>query len=87
MFHFWFHTSFVDKSGVLILPKSQIDKAAGDKKWKVYNKDFALELYFDILDKYVISDVNKPELKYTYQETFFLKSLKRMPRLFKQLQI
>jgi phosphatidylinositol-3,4,5-trisphosphate 3-phosphatase and dual-specificity protein phosphatase PTEN len=32
MLHFWFHTSFLDKSGVLVLNKHEIDKADRDKK-------------------------------------------------------
>ena len=44
MFHFWFHTSFIDKTGVLVLPKAEIDKAKKDKKWRVFDKSFTTML-------------------------------------------
>jgi len=87
LFHFWFHTSFIDKSGVLVLPKDQIDKADRDKKCKIFDKNFWLELYFDFVDKYVMSDLNKPEKKYNQQEQFLLKKVKKLPKLFKQLTL
>ena len=31
-FHFWFHTGFIDQSGVLSMDKPMIEKAAKDKK-------------------------------------------------------
>ena len=32
VFHFWFNTSFIDKSGVISMDKPMIEKASKDKK-------------------------------------------------------
>ena len=49
LFHFWFHTWFIDVSssgsGILYLNKNMIDKALGDKKEKVFDKNFAIKLF------------------------------------------
>jgi phosphatidylinositol-3,4,5-trisphosphate 3-phosphatase and dual-specificity protein phosphatase PTEN len=82
MFHFWIHTSFLDKSGMLHLSKDEIDKADRDKKSKVFDKNFGLELHYDIIEKYVISDYNKPEQKYTKEEEFLLKLATKLPRIY-----
>jgi len=82
LFHFWFHTSFLDKSGILVLPKCQIDKADKDKKWKIYEESFGLELYYEIIDRYVISEYNKPEKKYTREEEFLFKLAKKLPNMY-----
>eukprot|EP01119_Soliformovum_irregulare_P019278 TRINITY_DN6064_c0_g1_i6.p1 TRINITY_DN6064_c0_g1~~TRINITY_DN6064_c0_g1_i6.p1 ORF type:complete len:465 (-),score=131.04 TRINITY_DN6064_c0_g1_i6:798-2192(-) len=45
MFHFWMHTSFIQKL-TLILPKRQLDKACKDKRCKKFPADFEVELRF-----------------------------------------
>lgn len=40
LFHFWFHTSFVDSNGQLIINKVMTEGALKDKKDKYYDKNF-----------------------------------------------
>lgn len=50
MFHLWFNTFFI-KNEELILRKEEIDKANKDKKCKIYDKNFTVEVQFARLDE------------------------------------
>jgi hypothetical protein len=54
IFHFLFHTWFIDAtssgSGILYLNKNMIDKAHGDKKEKIFDKNFAIKLFMTRVD-------------------------------------
>jgi len=50
MFHLWFNTFFI-KNEELILRKEEVDKANKDKKCKVYDKNFMVEVQFARLDE------------------------------------
>ncbi|XP_069323063.1 phosphatidylinositol 3,4,5-trisphosphate 3-phosphatase TPTE2 [Eulemur rufifrons] len=45
-FFFWFHTSFIRNSR-LYLPRNELDKLHKPKTWKIYQPDFAVEIYFE----------------------------------------
>jgi hypothetical protein len=45
MFHLWFNTYFV-RNEELILRKEEVDKANKDKKCKVYDRGFTVEVQF-----------------------------------------
>ena len=49
MFHLWFNTYFIKKEE-LILRKEEVDKANKDKKCKIYDKGFVVEVQFARLD-------------------------------------
>ena len=49
MFHFWFNTFFI-KNEELVLRKEEVDKANKDKKCKVYDRGFMVEIQFARLD-------------------------------------
>lgn len=57
IFTFWFNTSFIDNSGLLSMDKPMIDKAAGDKKCKVFDSNFRMEVYMSEIKNYVMEDV------------------------------
>ena len=44
LFHFWFHTSFIDSNGILLINKDMIDDAHKDKKCKKYDKNFQIRV-------------------------------------------
>ncbi|CAK88457.1 unnamed protein product (macronuclear) [Paramecium tetraurelia] len=44
MFQFWFHTSFLDDTGLLIIDKYMLDKAVKDKNHKVFSPNFRVEV-------------------------------------------
>lgn len=44
MLQFWFHTSFLDQSGVLVIDKYMLDYAVKDKKHKMFSPNFRIEL-------------------------------------------
>ena len=54
VFTFWFHTSFIDSSGVLTMDKPMIDKAAGDKNCKIFDSNFRVEVYMSEIKNYVM---------------------------------
>jgi len=45
----WFNTSFLPENGVLIIDKSMVDKACKDRENKKFNKDFKIEIQYEIL--------------------------------------
>nr|XP_012634118.1 phosphatidylinositol 3,4,5-trisphosphate 3-phosphatase TPTE2 isoform X3 [Microcebus murinus] len=45
-FFFWFHTSFI-RNNRLYLPRNELDKLHKPKAWKIYQPDFAVEIYFE----------------------------------------
>ena len=46
MFKFWFNTNFLPSSGLYEIKKEQIDKACKDKKCKVYQANFKIEIEY-----------------------------------------
>lgn len=52
MFHFWFNTSFLDESGLLILDKNMLDKAHQDKNDKKFDKNFRIEVHVEFVTAY-----------------------------------
>jgi len=40
LFHFWFHTSFVDSNGILLINKDMTENAHKDKKCLKYDRNF-----------------------------------------------
>ncbi|XP_007943445.1 phosphatidylinositol 3,4,5-trisphosphate 3-phosphatase TPTE2-like [Orycteropus afer afer] len=45
-FYFWFNTSFIQNQR-LYLPRSELDNPHKSKTWHIYQRDFAVELYFE----------------------------------------
>jgi len=48
---FWFNTSFVPSNGVLVLPKSELDKAHKDHGHKTYRETFRVACHFAAMDE------------------------------------
>ena len=46
MFKFWFNTNFLPSTGLYEIKKEQIDKACKDKKCKVYQANFKIEIEY-----------------------------------------
>ena len=46
MFKFWFNTNFLPSTGLYEIKKEQIDKASKDKKCKVYQANFKIEIEY-----------------------------------------
>ena len=44
MFHFWFHTSFVDSNGILFINKDMVEEAHKDKRNLKYDKNFQIKV-------------------------------------------
>ncbi|KAM6178197.1 phosphatidylinositol 3,4,5-trisphosphate 3-phosphatase TPTE2-like [Rhynchocyon petersi] len=45
-FFFWFNTSFIQNYR-LYLPRNELDNPHKSKTWKIYRRDFAVEVYFE----------------------------------------
>ncbi len=56
VFNFWFNTSFIDNSGVLSMDKPMIEKAASDKKCRVFDSNFRIEVYMSEIKNYIMED-------------------------------
>ena len=54
MFFFWLHTGFIRESP-LTIEKRFCDMASADKKCKVFNDSFKVELFFDYPGQVCIS--------------------------------
>ena len=44
LFHFWFHTSFVDSNGILFINKEMTENAHKDKNCKKYDRNFQIKV-------------------------------------------
>lgn len=50
MCSFWINTNFIKSlNPVIKLTKSEIDKACKDKKHKLFDENFSIELHFEVL--------------------------------------
>ena len=45
IFHFWLHTSFLEKSGIVYIEKQMIEKASSDKRCSKFDKNFRIEIH------------------------------------------
>ena len=52
LFHFWFHTSFIDSNGVLEITKEMTENAHKDKKCKIYDRNFQIRVQLSKIDQF-----------------------------------
>ena len=50
LFHFWFHTSFIDSNGILFINKDMIENAHKDKKFVKYDRNFQIKVQLSRID-------------------------------------
>lgn len=50
IFHFWFHTSFIDSNGILFINKYMTENAHKDKKCLKYDKNFQVKVQLSKID-------------------------------------
>jgi tetratricopeptide (TPR) repeat protein len=51
MFYTWFHTSFMQDAGTLVLDKYKLDGAHKDKKHKNFDEAFRIEIQYKVLEE------------------------------------
>ena len=56
LFHFWFHTSFVDSNGILFINREMTENAHKDKHGKKYDRNFQVKVQLSRIEKYVMEE-------------------------------
>ncbi|CDW89841.1 phosphatidylinositol--trisphosphate 3-phosphatase and dual-specificity protein phosphatase pten [Stylonychia lemnae] len=95
IFHFWFHTAFIDNSGVLSMDKPMIEKASKDKKCSVFDRNFRIEVYMSKIKNYQMEEVyfdkdvvlELPVEKFTDEQQKLLKMAEDKPKLQRKLSL
>ena len=62
LFHFWFHTSFVDSNGILFINKEMTENAHKDKHCKKYDRNFQIKVQLSKIDKYIMEEQELPRM-------------------------
>lgn len=68
LFHFWFHTSFID-NGVLTINKDMTENAHKDKKCQRYDRNFQIKVQLSTIDKYTMRERLLPKMPRKIKKT------------------
>ena len=68
LFHFWFHTSFID-NGVLTINKDMTENAHKDKKCQRYDRNFQIKVQLSTIDNFVMREKLLPKMPRKIKKT------------------
>lgn len=62
IFHFWFHTSFIDSNGVFLINRQMTEQVIKDKKYKIYDRNFQVKVQMSKIGNYKMVDKQLPKM-------------------------
>lgn len=62
LFHFWFHTSFLDSNGTLVINKQMIEQAHKDKKCKHFDTNFQVKVELSRIEHSQMREMQLPQM-------------------------
>ena len=62
LFHFWFHTSFIDSDGILVINKDMTESAFKDKQCLRFDRNFQVKVQFTKIDNYEMKTLELPKM-------------------------